>query len=275
MVFFVCSKCNGSLRKKQVQQHFITCRPVDVSCVDCSKSFTQQSYSTHTTCISEKEKYDSANFKNVVSKGAAKQENWTSSVHSKLHNYKAPSGVPTLMKKKLLESSNVPRKKAKFENFLSTSFRFAKKHDIDALWECISKQDSVETDNNLSKESNGNTGTETPNITNNSVFRNNDNVSAPVEPELTNDCEPNVKYKKIHKRFRKTMTSLLNLHTRPMKVKKLRKRAFAEFKESKYYDKMLHSDKFLEGLFDLALNSGRRFTLSEDKQKIFLTKSHE
>lgn len=77
--------------------------------------FSQQSYSTHTTCISEKEKYDSANFKNVVSKGAAKQKNWTSSVHSKLRNYNAPSGVPTLMKKKLLESSNVPRKKAKFE----------------------------------------------------------------------------------------------------------------------------------------------------------------
>ncbi|KAM3182816.1 hypothetical protein ACTXT7_011579 [Hymenolepis weldensis] len=240
-----------------------------------SRRVLQQSYSAHTTCISEKEKYDSANFKNVIPKGVAKQEDWTSSVHSKLRSYNAPSGVPTLMKKKLLESSNIPRKKAKFENFLNTSFRFAKKHDIDALWECISKQNNVEIGNNISREYNGNTETETSNVTNKSVSRSNDNASTPVEPEPTDNGELNEKYKKIHKRFRKTMTSLLSLRTRSMKVKKLRKRTFAEFKKSKHYDKTLHSDKFLEGLFDLALNSSRRFTLSEDKQKIFLTKSHE
>lgn len=87
----------------------------------------------------------------------------------------------------------------------------------------------------MSKESNGNTETETSNVTNNSVSRSNDNASVPVEPEPTDNGEPNEKCtlslallfsldKKIHKRFRKIITSLLSLRTRPMKVKKLRKR---------------------------------------------------
>nr|CDS31931.1 STE20 serine:threonine protein kinase [Hymenolepis microstoma] len=267
MVFFVCSKCNASLRKKQVHQHFLTCRPVDVSCVDCSKSFNQQSYSAHTTCISEKEKYDSANFKHAVPKGAAKQDNWTSAVHSKLRTYNAPSGVPTLMKKKLLESTNIPRKKAKFENFLSTSFRFAKQHDIDALWKCISQQDNVEISNSIAKESNDSTKSETFNCTNGSVSQKDDNDFGSVDPDPKDSGNPNEEYKKIHKRFRKIIKSVLNLRAKPLKAKKLRKMAIADFKASKHYDKTIHSDKFLESLLGAVLENSRRFVLSEDKQK--------
>ncbi|VDO07235.1 unnamed protein product [Rodentolepis nana] len=267
MVFFVCSKCNASLRKKQVHQHFVTCRPIDVSCVDCSKSFTQQSYSAHTTCISEKEKYDSANLKNVVPKGAAKQENWTSNVHSKLRAYNAPSGVPTLMKKKLLESTNIPRKKAKFENFLMTSFRFAKKQDIDALWDCISERENVEISNSIAKESNDSTKSEASSCSKGSVSEKNGSPSSPVDPDPTDNGDSNEKYKKIHKRFRKTIKSVLNLRSKPMKAKKLRKLTIADFKTSKHYDKTLHSDKFLGSLLDVVLENNRRFVFSEDKQK--------
>ena len=75
----------------------------------------RQSYSLHTSCISEKEKYDKPNFQATPSKGVSRQMDWTSLVHSRLRDFTAPPGVPTLMKKKILESSNIPRKKAKFQ----------------------------------------------------------------------------------------------------------------------------------------------------------------
>lgn len=123
---------------------------------------SQQNYVSHTSCISEQEKYNSGGIKNVLHKGIARQENWILSVHSKLRNFHPPPGVPNLMTKKLLESTNVPRTRAKFEvfycrlhfqNFLSASFRFAKKCDIDALWQWITKEDKVENNFGCVKDS--------------------------------------------------------------------------------------------------------------------------
>ncbi|VDK39946.1 unnamed protein product [Taenia asiatica] len=133
MVVFVCSKCNETLKKKNVERHFYACRCPSVSCVDCSKSFTLQDFASHALCISEQEKYDKPNFQESARKGAQKQMDWTTFLHSRLRNFQTPSGVPTLMKRKILASTNVPRKKAKFE--------FARPEDIDALWQQITRRD--------------------------------------------------------------------------------------------------------------------------------------
>ncbi|VDL89309.1 unnamed protein product [Schistocephalus solidus] len=142
MVVFVCGKCNESIKKKNVEQHFNNCRNSTVSCVDCSKDFTY-SFASHTSCITEQEKYDKPNFAQKVPKGASKQMEWTEQVHSRLSNFPAHPGVINLMVKKLMDSSNVPKKKAKF--YVGLKFRKIfilppKKRQRKNTTECVSTQ---------------------------------------------------------------------------------------------------------------------------------------
>eukprot|EP00968_Pinguiococcus_pyrenoidosus_P013222 scaffold1197_cov228-Pinguiococcus_pyrenoidosus.AAC.8 len=59
MVFFVCEGCNESLKKAQVDRHAARCRACwAVTCVDCGKTFPDDEYRSHTSCISEAEKYE-------------------------------------------------------------------------------------------------------------------------------------------------------------------------------------------------------------------------
>eukprot|EP00002_Diphylleia_rotans_P037119 TRINITY_DN8268_c0_g1_i1.p2 TRINITY_DN8268_c0_g1~~TRINITY_DN8268_c0_g1_i1.p2 ORF type:complete len:195 (-),score=56.94 TRINITY_DN8268_c0_g1_i1:158-742(-) len=63
MVYFVCDKCQTTLKKNQVDKHYGHCRNPSVSCVDCGVSFPDEEYNGHTTCISEAEKYQGALYK--------------------------------------------------------------------------------------------------------------------------------------------------------------------------------------------------------------------
>jgi len=57
MVVFSCDSCGDAIKKPKVAQHLFRCRPARLICVDCGKDFDSQSYSSHTSCISEAEKY--------------------------------------------------------------------------------------------------------------------------------------------------------------------------------------------------------------------------
>lgn len=59
MVFFQCETCISTLKKKQVETHYMTqCRHADVfTCLSCNKQFNRQTIKSHTSCISEHEKY--------------------------------------------------------------------------------------------------------------------------------------------------------------------------------------------------------------------------
>eukprot|EP01116_Phalansterium_solitarium_P011596 TRINITY_DN27325_c0_g1_i1.p1 TRINITY_DN27325_c0_g1~~TRINITY_DN27325_c0_g1_i1.p1 ORF type:complete len:231 (+),score=29.81 TRINITY_DN27325_c0_g1_i1:120-812(+) len=60
MVSFSCDNCGEVVKKPKVQGHFAGCRPRSMSCIDCSKTFDSYSISSHSTCISEAEKYQGA-----------------------------------------------------------------------------------------------------------------------------------------------------------------------------------------------------------------------
>ena len=58
MVTFVCSNCDTTLKKKQVERHcFGSCRPPSFICIDCHQTFQGFSYKDHITCLTEYEKH--------------------------------------------------------------------------------------------------------------------------------------------------------------------------------------------------------------------------
>lgn len=154
MVFFNCNACGESLKKNQVEKHYLSkCRRCEVlSCVDCGKEFWGDSYQTHTKCISEEEKYSGKNFVAKVNKGEVKQEQWIQKVQSAIQKASADPQLKNVLKR-LEEFPNVPRKKAKFQNFLKCSMRVFDSNLHNAVWDLLMAE----------AVKNGNSGNTTPN----------------------------------------------------------------------------------------------------------------
>ncbi|VDM25645.1 unnamed protein product [Hydatigera taeniaeformis] len=224
------------------------CHSPSVSCVDCLKNFTIQDFVLHSSCISERAKYDKSNLYESDCRGAQKQTDWTTSVHSRLVNYQAPPGVPTLMKKMILTSANVPRKKAKFE--------FARPTDIDALWQQMTAQgDKADSAGSIEKVNHN--GTDQATLGEHLVQNSEENHSklqlSSHVVEMSGDGETNDKGKNS------LLFSLFRLQT------------FESFKQSKHFVKEMHSDGFLECEFQRALKKRRHFVISEDQKKVSIS----
>lgn len=65
MVSFSCDYCQEIIKKPKLDQHTRKCRNAQFSCVDCSVTFTGTSYKSHTSCVSEAEKYQKSVYKDV------------------------------------------------------------------------------------------------------------------------------------------------------------------------------------------------------------------
>ena len=80
MVSFICNACGQTVRKAQVEKHYQNdCNNCDVlSCIDCGKDFHGDEYSSHTSCITEAEKYQGKLYKpkDKLNKGEHKQQEW-------------------------------------------------------------------------------------------------------------------------------------------------------------------------------------------------------
>ena len=59
MVYFQCEQCLETLKKKQVENHYLhQCKNAHLfTCITCHKSFDRETIKGHTSCISEDEKY--------------------------------------------------------------------------------------------------------------------------------------------------------------------------------------------------------------------------
>jgi len=151
MVVFTCNVCNESLKKNQVEKHYTTrCRSCNVlTCVDCSKEFVGTEYEQHTKCISESEKYGGKNYvaKPGANKGEAKQEAWCFHVQAAARKASGNHKLKGVLDQ-VAKHDNVPRKKAKYENFLKNSMRIMDYHLITQSWELI----SAEIDNQKKQE---------------------------------------------------------------------------------------------------------------------------
>lgn len=134
MVTFMCDACGISVRKNQVEKHYMNqCRNCTVlSCIDCGKDFPGDAYKVHTSCISEAEKYQGNLYQEKENKGEAKQKAWVTKLQERTSSVKDPK-IAGLMGK-IADYSNVPRKNKKFENFCKNSVRVYDQMTLDKLW---------------------------------------------------------------------------------------------------------------------------------------------
>ncbi|KAI8873806.1 hypothetical protein GQ42DRAFT_160273 [Ramicandelaber brevisporus] len=61
MVSFVCNACQDIIKKPKLDQHAQRCRGANFSCVDCFTDFAGTSYRSHTSCMTEVQKYEQVN----------------------------------------------------------------------------------------------------------------------------------------------------------------------------------------------------------------------
>eukprot|EP00124_Ichthyophonus_hoferi_P004045 Ihof_evm5s402 gene=Ihof_evmTU5s402 len=123
MVTFMCDGCSESLKKNKVDSHY-ACRNATLSCIDCNKTFTKQTYAAHTSCVTEAERYQGALYKGLSSKQVKKQsqqQSWLENVRAALENGTATDSKLRNILEKLADYENIPRKKAKFVNFCGNS----------------------------------------------------------------------------------------------------------------------------------------------------------
>jgi len=62
-VSFYCDLCGDTIKKTKIPNHLVRCHTQLLRCIDCLASFNNKSYNTHTSCISEAEKYQKTLYK--------------------------------------------------------------------------------------------------------------------------------------------------------------------------------------------------------------------
>ncbi|XP_061919863.1 cell growth-regulating nucleolar protein isoform X2 [Entelurus aequoreus] len=141
MVFFTCDACGESLKKGQVEKHVTMCRGCQVlSCIDCGKDFWGDDYKNHVKCISEDEKYGGKGYEAKAKKGDVKQHQWMQKVNEALDK---PGVKPNLKEvlKQVSAYDNVPRKKAKFQNWMKNSLRICNTKLHEQVWDILNAPD--------------------------------------------------------------------------------------------------------------------------------------
>ena len=146
MPVFICSACNETLKVAKVATH--NCRGCwYFSCMDCNKTFSWEDYKTHTSCVTEAERYQGALYVPKDNKGEVKQQSWLAKVHSKLASDEGNARLRPYMER-LLAYDNVPRKRAKFINFAKNSLNLKADRDgiAEKLWDVIGATDDAAAD---------------------------------------------------------------------------------------------------------------------------------
>ncbi|KAG5450889.1 Cell growth-regulating nucleolar protein [Clonorchis sinensis] len=137
MVVFLCSYCNASLRKNIVEKHFYCCRGcTTVSCMDCHKDFDKISFKSHTSCLTEEEKYDKLRVSQSKA-GSNKQQQWTSLVQEVISKTAVQDPLLCQVMQELQSSENLPRKKQKFLNFMRSKYRRLRPDQVEQIWEIL------------------------------------------------------------------------------------------------------------------------------------------
>uniref|UniRef100_A0A9J8DAS2 Cell growth-regulating nucleolar protein n=1 Tax=Cyprinus carpio carpio TaxID=630221 RepID=A0A9J8DAS2_CYPCA len=138
MVVFTCNACGESLKKAQVEKHVMKCRSCQVlSCIDCSKDFWGDDYRNHIKCISEDQKYGSKDFQVKVNKGDVKQQQWIQRIQQAMEQPHIEPSLRSVLQK-VSAYDNVPRKRAKFENWMKNCLKICSPCLLEKVWEICS-----------------------------------------------------------------------------------------------------------------------------------------
>jgi len=214
MVFFTCNNCGDSLQKPKVVKHYqFACRTTPfLTCVDCHKDFRGDEYVAHTKCISESERYGGKDYvqKPSANKGEKKQQAWIDVVQNTLTNSKTLTVPERNLLNSISKHDNIPRKKAKFLNFIrNLSNNRVNMSIVESVWDKMEKafKDASGDNGNSSDKNNKNKNVNKEDNQNNSnICKENSNANdtidnANAENETKeNEEKENKKKKKSKKR---------------------------------------------------------------------------
>ncbi|XP_033102813.1 cell growth-regulating nucleolar protein-like [Anneissia japonica] len=293
MVFFICNACGQSVKKAQVEKHYMQqCRQCEVlSCMDCGQDFVGDGYKEHTKCISENEKYGSkkevSNLK--PNKGEVKQAAWLERVREASTSQKTNPKMRNLLNQ-IIEYPNIPRKKTKFENFLKNSLKLYDNYLIQQAWVIVSgsnekneeasKQNGDKNENHQKNtpESNAdeNTNKEENKSESNGIVGRKRKISDQVTESETkrkqvcseessvdtnNQIPEKFKWNNMIKRI------LREKESKEMSIKKLRKKVIAEYNIRKGESK---TEEELNEKFYRKLNSNPSLMIDDKRVKLII-----
>ncbi|XP_003702189.1 uncharacterized protein LOC100879590 [Megachile rotundata] len=159
MVVFTCNNCGESLQKTKVAKHYeFHCRTAPfVSCVDCFKDFRGEEYVAHTKCITEAERYGGKDYvpKPGANKGERKQQEWINLVNNMLNSETSLTSAERNFLNSLSKYDNIPRKKAKFLNFIRSMGNKANQALIDSVWDKMQTAYKNSMQDTTTKQQNG------------------------------------------------------------------------------------------------------------------------
>lgn len=134
------------MKKVQVEKHVAACPHCEcLSCIDCGKDFWGDDYKSHVKCISEDQKYGGKGYEGKTHKGDAKQQAWLQKINELI---KRPNVSPKV-RDLLLQISgfdNIPRKKAKFQNWMKNSLKIYNESLLEQVWAVFSEASSGDQD---------------------------------------------------------------------------------------------------------------------------------
>lgn len=146
MVFFTCNACGESVKKIQVEKHVSICRNCEcLSCIDCGKDFWGDDYKNHVKCISEDQKYGGKGYEAKTHKGDVKQQAWIQKINELIKKPNVSPKVRELLQQ-ISAFDNVPRKKAKFQNWMRNSLKVHSDSVLEQVWNIFSEAASSEQD---------------------------------------------------------------------------------------------------------------------------------
>lgn len=147
MVFFTCNACGESVKKVQVEKHVSVCRSCEcLSCIDCGKDFWGDDYKNHVKCISEDQKYGGKGYEGKTHKGDVKQQEWIQKINELIKKPNVSPKVRELLQQ-ISAFDNVPRKKAKFQNWMRNSLKVHNEAVLEQVWSIFSEASSSEPAN--------------------------------------------------------------------------------------------------------------------------------
>ncbi|XP_077157760.1 cell growth-regulating nucleolar protein isoform X2 [Paroedura picta] len=139
MVVFTCNSCGESVKKVQVEKHVNMCRHCEyLSCMDCGKDFWGEDYKCHVKCVSEDQKYGGKGYEAKTHKGDIKQQEWIQKIHEATEKVNISPKVRDILQQ-MNAFDNIPRKKAKFQNWMKNSLKIYNTVLQDQVWEIFSE----------------------------------------------------------------------------------------------------------------------------------------
>ncbi|CAJ0598626.1 unnamed protein product [Cylicocyclus nassatus] len=226
MVFFACDQCGESLKKSQVEKHSFRCHSKSYSCIDCQVCFTPYTYQQHVKCITENQKYGSKNYVEKEAKGELKQNAWCEQVERAIEFVKDPKLKGLLQN--IQGYSNIPRKEAKFINFLTNSCRIRDTALCKMAWKAIADEaEKLKKEEQAKKEAEAEIAKEAEKAKQSSSEAKPNDGNGNEKANGNENAAPAVNFK-----WKATIKRKLREAGGEMKVKKLRKMVVGAYREA-------------------------------------------